>query len=61
MITRLLTVAEVAHILGVSKGTAYALIRQMAYTQIGKKLLVSEQALEKYIREHSIQSVENKT
>jgi excisionase family DNA binding protein len=61
MITKLLTVGEIAHILDVSKGKAYSLIREMDYTQIGKKLLVSEQALEKYIREHSIQSVENKT
>ena len=53
MITKLLNVAEVAHILGVSKGTAYGLIRSMNYIQIGKKLLVSEQALEAYIREHS--------
>ena len=56
MITKLLNVAEVAHILGVSKGTAYALIHDMNYIQIGKKLLVSEQALEAYIREHSTHS-----
>lgn len=56
MMTKLLNVAEVAHILGVSKGTAYGLIRDMNYIQIGKKLLVSEQALEAYIREHSTHS-----
>ena len=50
-----------AHILGVSKGTAYGLIRDMNYIQIGKKLLVSEEALEKYIQEHSMKSVENNT
>ena len=61
MITKLFNVAEVAHILGVSKGTAYGLIRDMNYIQIGKKLLVSEDALEKYIREHSMKSIENNT
>ena len=59
MITKLLNVAEVAHILGVSKGTAYSLIRDMNYIQIGKKMLVSEQALETYIEEHSCQSQGN--
>lgn len=49
-------IAEVAHILDVSKGTAYGLIRDMNYIRIGKKLLVSEQALEAYIREHSTHS-----
>ena len=60
MITKLLTVAEVARILGMSKATAYRLAREMDYTQIGKKLLVSENALERYIEAHSIK-VENNT
>ena len=60
MISKLLTVVEVAHVLGVSKATAYTLVREMDYTQIGKKLLVSENALERYIEAHSIK-VENNT
>ena len=53
MITKLLTVAEIARILDVSKATAYMLVREMNYTRIGRRVLVTEQALETYIQNHS--------
>ena len=53
MITKLLTVAEVARILEVSKATAYRLAREMNYTRIGRRILVTERALEDYIQGHS--------
>ena len=53
MITKLLTVAEIARILDVSKATAYRLAREMNYTRIGRRVLVTERALETYIQNHS--------
>ena len=56
MIAKLLTVAEVAHVLGVSKATAYTLVREMDYTRIGRRILVTERALENYIQNKSVRS-----
>ena len=56
MISKLLTVVEVAHVLGVSKATAYTLVREMDYTRIGRRILVTERALENYIQNNSAYS-----
>ena len=53
MISKLLTIEDIARILGVGKTTAYQLVRDMNYTKIGRRILVTEQALEDYIQSHS--------
>src|SRR5262245_21298269 len=51
--SRLLTATEVAERLRISKRAAYRTIRDMCHVQIGGRLLVPEESLEKFIDAHT--------
>ena len=57
----LLTIAEVASTLGVSKSTAYRLAKQMLHAKVGRQIRVPRKSLNTWIRNQTIQPWENST
>ena len=53
MKTRFMSVQDLTQELGISKATAYQLIKKMNHTKIGRKLLVSEEDLLDYLQNHT--------
>ncbi len=53
MKTRFMSVQDLTQELGISKATAYQLIKKMNFTKIGRKLLVSEEDLLHYLQNHT--------
>lgn len=49
---RLMTIAELADLLRISKRSAYRVARQMLHVEIGGRLLVPEPAVETFIQLH---------
>lgn len=53
MKNRYMSVQDLTEELGISKATAYQLIKKMNFTKIGRKLLVSEEDLLDYLQKHT--------
>ena len=52
MTTKLLTIEELCRTLGIGKTTAYQLVKQMKHVKIGRRILVPETELLRYIQDH---------
>ena len=52
MTTNLLTIEDLCRTLGIGKTTAYQLVKEMKHVKIGRRILVPEEELNAYIREH---------
>ena len=50
MKSRFMTVQDLTHELGISRTTAYQLIRKINHTKIGRRILVAEEDLLEYLR-----------
>jgi excisionase family DNA binding protein len=57
---RLLNVAEAAGYLGLKVGTLYkkARLRELPYVKVGRALRFDVQALERFVEQHTIQTIE---
>ena len=53
MIPKLLTIEDITDMLGVGRGTAYKIAKAIKHTKVGRRILVEEQELLDYIRNHS--------
>lgn len=52
MTTKLLTIEDLCRSLGIGKTTAYQLVKQMKHVKIGRRILVPEAELLRYIQDH---------
>lgn len=53
MKSRYMTVQDLTHELGISRTTAYQLIRKINHTKIGRRILVAEEDLTNYLQKHT--------
>ena len=53
MKNRFMTVQDMTQELGISRTTAYQLIKKMKHTKIGRRLLVTEEDLLDYLQKHT--------
>lgn len=53
MKNRFMTVQDMTQELGISRTTAYQLIKKMKHTKIGRRLLVTEEDLLDYLHNHT--------
>ena len=53
MIPKLLTIEDITDMLGVGRGTAYKIAKAIKHTKVGRRILVEEQVLLDYIRNHA--------
>ncbi len=53
MKSRFMTVQDLTHELGISRTTAYQLIRKINHTKIGRRILVAEEDLLEYLHQNS--------
>ena len=53
MIPKLLTIEDITNMLGIGRGTAYKIAKAIKHTKVGRRILVEEQVLLDYIRNHA--------
>jgi excisionase family DNA binding protein len=53
MKNRFMTVQDMTQELGISRTTAYQLIKKIKHTKIGRRLLVTEEDLLDYLQKHT--------
>jgi excisionase family DNA binding protein len=54
-VTRMLTIDEVADRLRISKRSAYRVVKEMIRHEIGGRLVVPEQSVERYLERHTLE------